>query len=128
MNTSEDVNGDNSCCNCRTLSVIAAVVIACLIFAALVWKTREYATPPSLSAPRAAERSKALADLHAVEADALLNVGWADQAKGLVRLPIEDAKKLVEREWQDPAKARADLLKRVAKANEKPPEKPSAYE
>jgi hypothetical protein len=115
----------------RSFSVTVAVVLACLIFAALVWKTRQYTTPPPLGVERAMERAKALADLRAAEADALANVGWVDQGKGLVRLPIAEAMKLVERKWQHPAEARKDLIARVEKATAlppKPPEKPSAFE
>ncbi len=124
------VEQDDAKC-CRGLSTIVASVIVCLIFAALVWKTRQYTTPPPLNAGRAAERAKALAELHAAEADALNNVGWVDQAKGVVRLPIAEAMKLAEHAWQNPAKARADLNDRVEKATALPPkapEKPSAFE
>ena len=115
----------------RNVTVTAAVVIVCLIFAALVWKMQQYTTPPPLNAVRAAERAKALADLRAEEAIALNNVGWVDQAKGVVRLPIADAVKLAEKQWQNPAKARAELIARVEKATALPPkapEKPSAFE
>lgn len=121
---------DNKCCG-RNCSITVAVVIACLIFVGLVWKMREYTTPAPLGAERAAERSKALGELRGVEADALNNAGWVDQTKGLVRLPIEEAKKLAEREWQNPAQARSNLIARVEKANfvpPKPPEKPSPFE
>jgi len=77
------------------------------------------------------ERAKALADLRAAEADALNNVGWVDQGKGVVRLPIAEAMKLVERKWQNPPEARKDLIARVEKATALPPkapEKPSAFE
>lgn len=115
----------------RSFSVTVAVVLVCLIFAALVWKMRQYTTPPPLNAGRAAERAKALAELRAAEADALNNVGWVDQAKGVVRLPIAEAMKLAERKWQNPASARKDLIARVEKATALPPkapEKPSAFE
>jgi hypothetical protein len=118
-------------CFGRNFSITVAVVLACLVFAALVWKTRQYTTPPPLGAERAAERAKALADLRAAEADALGNVGWVDQGKGLVRLPIGEAMKQVERKWQNPAEARKDLIARVEKATALPPkapEKPSAFE
>ncbi len=121
---------DNKCCG-RNVSVTAAVVIVCLIFAGLVWKMREYTTPAPLGAVRAAERAKALADLRAAEADALNNVGWVDQTKGVVRLPIADAVKLAEQQWQNPTKARADLIARGEKATALPPkapEKPSQFE
>jgi len=115
----------------RNFSVTAAVLIVCLIFAGLVWKMQQYTAPPPLNTVRAAERTKALADLRAEEATALNNVGWVDQAKGVVRLPIADAVKLAEQHWQNPAKARADLIARVEKATALPPkapEKPSQFE
>jgi len=111
--------------------VTTAVVIACLIFVALVWYMRKYTTPAPLGAERAAERAKALGELRAAEADALNNVGWVDQAKGVVRLPIEEAKKLAEREGKNPAQARSNLIARVEKATALPPkapEKPSIYD
>lgn len=118
-------------CGSKNCSVTVAVVIVCLIFAALVWKTRQYTTPPTLGAERAAERAKALAELRGAEADALNNVGWIDQSKGLVRLPIAEAVKLAEKQWQNPAQARATLIDRVEKAfyvPPPPPPKPSAFE
>lgn len=117
--------------NGRGFSVTVAVVIASLIFAALVWKMRQYTTPPALGAARIAERTKALADVRAAEAEGLNNVGWIDPAKKIVRLPIAEALKLAEREWQNPAQARSNLLARVEKANALPPkapEKPSQFE
>jgi hypothetical protein len=123
------VSESNACG--RNFSVTAAVVIVCLIFAGLVWKMREYTTPPPINSVRAAERAKALADLRAEEATALNNVGWVDQAKGVVRLPIADAVKLAEKQWQNPAQARANLIARVEKATALPPkapEKPSQFE
>lgn len=123
-------DSDNPCCG-RSYSVTAAVVIACLIFAAIVWKTKQYTTPALLGAERAAERAKALVELRAAETEALHNVGWIDQAKGVVRLPIADAVKLAEREWQNPSRARSNLIARVEKATALPPkapEKPSAFE
>jgi len=124
--------GDNDCQECgRGFSVTVAAVLVCLIFAALVWKMRQYTTPAPLGAERAAERAKALAELRAAEANALDTVGWVDQAKGVVRLPIAEAMKLAERKWQNPAGARKDLIARVEKATALPPkapEKPSAFE
>lgn len=126
----DSCDSENKCCS-RGFSVTVAVVIACLIFAGLVWKMRQYTTPAPLGAQRAAERAKALADLDGAEAEALNNAGWIDPAKGLVRLPIADALKLAEREWQNPAQARSNLIARVEKATALPPkapEKPSQFE
>lgn len=115
----------------KSFSVTVAVVIVCLIFAALVWKTQQYTTPVPLGAERATERAKALVELRAAETDALNNVGWVDQGKGIVRLPIADALKLAEKQWQNPTQARATLNDRVEKAfyvPPPPPPKPSAFE
>lgn len=124
MNSSDT---DNNCCG-RSYSVTVAVVLACLVFVGLVWKMRQYAPVEPLGAERGVERAKALLEIQATDADALNNVGWVDQTKGLVRLPVAEAMKLTERAWQNPAQARADLLARVEKANAKPPEKPSEFE
>jgi hypothetical protein len=122
-------NCDAETQNCgKSFSVTTAVVIVCLIFAALVWKTRQYTTPPPLGAERVAERTKALAEVRAAEATALNTVGWIDQAKGVVRIPINEALGLAEKQWQDPAQARATLKARVQKAFYVPPPPPSEFE
>ena len=129
MNSCE--SEESKCCSSRGVSVTVAVVLACLIFAGLVWKMRQYTTPAPLGAERAAERAKALVELRAVETEALNSAGWIDQTKGLVRLPIAEAMKLAERAWQNPALARSNLVARVDKATALPPkapEKPSIYE
>jgi hypothetical protein len=108
-----------------------AVLGSFLIVAALAWAIHRYTQPPPLGEDRAAVRAKALAELRADEKEALENVGWIDQSKGLVRLPIEDAMALVLREWQNPPAARSNLIARVEKATAPPPkvpEKPSAFE
>ena len=125
MNSSDSENNGSSG---RGFSVTVAVVLACLIFAALVFKMRQYTTPAPLGAERAAERAKALAELRAAETDALDNPAWIDQTKGLVRLPIADAVKLASREWQNPSQARSNLISRVETANYVPPKPPSQFE
>ena len=113
------------------LAYFIAVLGAFLIVAALVWAMRRYTQPAPLGAERAQVRARALAEIRASEKEALENVGWIDQNKGLVRLRIEDAMKLVERAWQNPPAARSNLIARVEKANEAPPkvpEKPSPFE
>ena len=127
---SDSCESENKCCG-KSYSVTVAVVIVCLIFAALVWKTRQYTTPAPLGAERSAERAKALVELRAAETDTLTTVAWIDQGKGIVRLPIADAIKLAEKQWQNPAQARATLNDRVEKAfyvPPPPPPKPSAFE
>jgi len=129
MNTAENNNRSQS--RFAGWPTLLAVVGACLIFAFLVGETKKYTQPPPVDEGRAALRTKALSELRAAEADALATVGWVDQTKGVVRLPISEAMKLVEREWQDPAQARSNLIARVEKATALPPkapETPSPFE
>ena len=126
MNTLETNNNNQS--RFAGWPTLLAVFGACLIFALLVGETKKYTQPPPVDEGRAVARAKALSELRAAEADALHTVGWVDQAKGVVRLPIGEAMKLVEREWQNPAQARSNLIARVEKATAKAPEKPSPFE
>ncbi len=111
---------------------VLAIMGSFLILAGMAWAIHHYTQPAPLGQARAAERAKALAELRAAEADALEHPGWVDPAKGIVRLPIQDAMQIVEREWgQNPAAARSNLISRVEKATAAPPkapEKPSAFE
>ncbi len=111
---------------------VLGILGAFLIVAALVWAMRHYTQPPPLGEDRAAVRAKALAELRAAEAEALSTPAWVDQAKGIVRLPIQNAIGLIEREWgQNPALGRSNLVARVEKATAIPPkapEKPSPFE
>jgi hypothetical protein len=111
------------------LAWVIGVAGSFLIVAALVWVMQRYTQPAALNAERAAERAKALGELRAAETEALQHAGWMDQAKGIVRLPIEEAMQLVERDWgQNPAAARSNLIARVEKATAAPPQKPSQFE
>lgn len=121
---------ETRCCggNGRMWAAIIAGVGACLIFAVLVGKMREYSQPAPLGAERAAERAKALAELRAANAETLENVDWVDASKGIVRLPIAEAMRLWEEKSKDPAAARADLIAREEKATYVPPPPPSEFE
>jgi hypothetical protein len=66
------------------------------LFAALVMLWVRCSGPrQTVDDQRAAARKTKLADLSKADAERLTTVGWIDQAKGIVHLPIEDAKKLV---------------------------------
>ena len=108
------------------LAYLIAIVGALLIVGIFALVVHKYLTPEPLGANRADERAKALAEVQAADKDALENVGWVDQTKGLVRLRIEDTMKMVEREWQNPAAARSNLIARVEKANPPPPPPPTS--
>ena len=118
-------------------SVFAVVIAAAgtfLIIAALVYIMRIYTQPAPLGQARIEERKKALAEVHAVNTDALNNYAWLDQAKGQLRLPITNAMELTIREYQNPAAARSNLAARADKVFAPPPpapkapEKPNQYE
>jgi hypothetical protein len=115
------------------LAYAVAILGTFLIVGGLVWAMRHYSQPPPLGEDRAVVRAKALAELRAAEAEALEHPGWVDPAKGIVRLPIDQAMKIIEREWgRDPAAGRSNLIEREEKANPPPPPaapaKPSPFE
>ena len=111
------------------LAYAIAVLGAFLIVALLVWPMYKFTKPPALNANRAAERAKALAELRAAENDALNNVGWVDQSKGIVRLRINDAMAIVQRDWSsNPTAARSNLIARVEKATAVVAPPPSPFE
>ena len=113
------------------LAYVFGVLGSFLIVAALVWAMRHYTQPSPLGEDRVALRKKALAELRTAEAEELNTYGWLDQSKGIVRLPIAEARKLALRDWQNPPAARSNLIARVEKATALPPkapEKPSAFE
>ena len=113
------------------LAYLTGILGALLIVGALVWAMQHYTQPLPLGEDRVALRKKALAELRAAEASELDSYGWVDQAKGVARLPINEAMKLALRDWQNPAAARSNLIARVEKATAVPPAapaKPSAFE
>src|SRR5450432_1879669 len=87
-----------------------AFIAASVIFAVLVVAVKFLVNVPEIDADSAAVRTKALAEIRATEAKAINSFGWADQSRGIVRLPIETAMQMTEQDWQNPAKARADLV------------------
>jgi hypothetical protein len=93
-----------------------AFIAGSVIFAVLVVAMKLLVNVPAIDADSTAARAKALAEIRATEAKSLNNVGWADESRGIVRLPIETAIQLSAQEWQNPAVARADLIARAEKA------------
>ena len=106
-------------------------IVAIILFAALAVAVKLAVNVPAIDANRATDRSKALAEMRSVEEKSLSALGWADQSRGIVRLPIEMAMQRAAQAWQNPAAARADLNARQEKASAelpKAPAKPSAFE
>src|SRR5262245_17041633 len=110
------------------LAFLAGILGALLLAACLVYAMKYYTRPAPLGEDRSLVRSRALAEIRGVEAEALHNVAWLDPAKGLVRLRIEDAMKMVERDWQNPPAARSNLIARAEKAYYVPPPPPNPFE
>jgi hypothetical protein len=93
-----------------------AFIAASVIFAVLVVAMKFFVNVPAIDADRGDIISKAFYEMRTNEVASLNNIGWADQPRGLVRLPIETAMQMTERNWQDPAGARADLNARAERA------------
>jgi hypothetical protein len=106
-----------------------AFIIGSLVFIVLAIAVKLAVTVPDIDADSGSVRSKALAQIRSNEYTNLTDLGWADSARGIVRLPIETAMQLVEQ--KDPAAVRADLVARAKKAAAPAPitpAKPSAFE
>jgi hypothetical protein len=94
-----------------------AFIAASVIFAVLVVAVKLLVNVPAIDADRGAAISKALFDIRTNEAASLYNIGWVDQPRSIVRLPIETAMQMTERNWQNPAAARAVLIAREENAS-----------
>jgi len=100
----------------RASSAALGILAASLIFIVLVAVVRFSARPPAIDADRAATISQALFQIHTNEAAQLNTVGWIDQPRGIVRLPIATAMQMTAQEWQNPEAARSNLIERAEKA------------
>jgi hypothetical protein len=114
------LNNSPSCCSRTTLNWIG-IAGAFVAMAVLVAALKHYSTVSTVNQARAAERHKILADARQKANEELTVTDWIDKANGIVRLPNSLATTLAVKQWQDPAKARADLLARAAKAYPPPP-------
>ena len=114
-----------SCCGQTGKSFTYGIAIlgAFLIVGALTWIMIRQTSPAPLGKAREEERLKNLKELRATTTDQLNSYGFADQAKGLVRIPVSKAIDLTLQEWKDPVKGRAALIERIEKAT-----KPVSYE
>jgi hypothetical protein len=115
----------------RSSGAAISFVLAIVLFVAAAVVVKFAVQPPAIDADRGAERSKALAEITAVEEQSLNTLAWRDETRGLVRLPIETAIQLAAKKWSSPAAARAELNAREEKASAPAPvvpAKPSAFE
>lgn len=101
----------------RVSGAAIGFIIVSLIFAVLAIGVKLSVPTPAIDADRAAERTKALAEIRAEEEKALSKAAMIDSKRGIVRLPIETAMKVTARKWQNPAAGRDDLKSRLQKAS-----------
>ena len=115
----------------RASGAAIGLIIVSVVFAVVVVVLKLTLSVPAIDADRAAERTKALAEIRATEEKSLSTTAWIDQSHGTVRMPIDTALQLAAQQWRNPAAARAELTARQEKASAelpKAPEKPSAFE
>ncbi len=119
-------NDSTQCCQrwITSIGVIGALLTMAILVAIMIHYTR----PANLNARRAEERAKALAEITAQNQEALTTYGWADQAKGLVRLPVSRAMEIAVQNWQTPSAGRSNLIGRIEKATVVVPPPPSQFE
>jgi len=100
----------------RASAAAVGLILGSVVFAVAVVAIKLAVTVPAIDADRAAERSKALAEIRAEEENCLNHPAMLDAKRGIVRLPIETAMALTAQQWQNPSAARADLNGRAEKA------------
>jgi hypothetical protein len=100
----------------RASAAAIGLILASVIFAVAAVAVKLTVMAPAIDADRAAERSKALAEIRAAEEISLAHPAVIDAKRGIVRLPIETAMTLAAQMWQNPSAARADLNSRAEKA------------
>ena len=86
------------------------------IFAVLAVAVKLTLNAPAIDADRAADRTKALAEIRAAEETTLATATVIDSKHGTVRLPIDTALTLAAQKWQNPSAARANLNDRAEKS------------
>ncbi len=115
----------------RASGAAIAFIVGSLIFIVLAVAVKFLTAVPDVDADAGVKRSQALTQIRGTEYTNLTQLGWVDQSRGIVRLPIETALQAAEQAWQNPAQARADLIEREKKAVAPAPvvpAKPSAFE
>ncbi len=107
---------------------IVAILATFLLVAFLVKQMIKATQPPPVSAERAAARTKDNNEIRSTQIQALNNWGYVDPAKGVVRLPIEEAIKLTVQGYKDAGAFHKDLAARAEKANAPAPAPKNEFE
>jgi hypothetical protein len=115
----------------KTFVYVVTIVATFLLMGFLVRQMTQASRTAPLGAERGAARAKDNADIAAASAVAISTWGYADQAKGVVRMPIDAAVATTIQGYRNPNAFRKDLVDRAEKAGATPPpppEKPGEFE
>lgn len=105
----------------KTAITVIVVIATSLLMVFLVREMIRYTTPAPVGAERALARAKDNAEIRATGQEGLRSYGYADPAKGIVRIPIEEAMKMTVQEYKNPAAFHANISNRLEKAFPPPP-------
>ena len=122
------MNTESNCRKCGNALTVLGVAGSFLVMAWMVWLMRSYTKPPALAEVRAVERLKIRQEFDAANAPLISGYDWQDKAKGIVRIPVAQAKELILKEWQNPAEGRSNLVARAARAFAPAAEAKNPYE
>jgi hypothetical protein len=103
-------------CKVKLVLVVLGTVLALCLTAFFVCWARGWVGADPIGYERAQLREKNLMELKAANRESLATYGWADEARGIIRLPIGRAMEITVDEWQDPAAGRAQLMQRHQQA------------
>ena len=109
----------------RTVVYVIAILGTFLLMSFLVRQMVRRTAPPALGAERAAARAKDNADIRASGVDQLGSYGYVDKAKGVVRVPIDEAIRLTVQGYKSPGEFHSNLVVRIEKATAPPPAPPA---
>ena len=114
--------------NCKRCIYVLSILATFLLMAFLVKQMVKVTNPAPVGADRAAARAKDNEEIRAAGIQAAENWGYADQPRGMTRLPIDEAMKITIQGYQNAADFRKDLLARAEKASVPPPTPKNEFE
>lgn len=99
-----------------------------LVIGGLAWFIIQRTQPAGIDVERAKLRAQYLTETRAEARLALTTSEEIDKARGIWRIPVDQALAMATVIWRDPAAGRSNLLARLQKATAKLPEKVNEYE
>lgn len=112
----------------RTAVFVLVILATFMLVAFLVMEMVRIAGPAPVGDERNLARARDNAEIRAAGNQALMNWGYVDQPRGIVRLPIEDAMKLTVQGYANSPAFHSDLVARVEKATAPPPKPVNPFE